>query len=126
MIFRIGKRFSFSASHVLGGLPEGHKCSRMHGHNYSVELIVVCSVLTAQGFVTDFGDLTPMKRHLDARFDHRHLNDVMDVSPTSENLAADLLTWAVAELEPTIPGTVVAVRVSETESTWAECSREPR
>ena len=39
MSHTIGKRFSFEAGHRLGGLPEGHKCARPHGHSYTVEVI---------------------------------------------------------------------------------------
>ena len=37
-MFVIKKRFSFSAAHRLLDLPAGHKCGRLHGHNYIVEL----------------------------------------------------------------------------------------
>jgi len=37
---RIGKRFSFSASHFIGGLPADHPCARLHGHNYDVEVVL--------------------------------------------------------------------------------------
>ena len=117
---RIGKRFTFSASHQLPGLPEGHQCGRLHGHNYTVEVVLEADQLTGPGFVCDFGDLAPMKKYLDATFDHRHLNDAIDVPPTSENLAVHLAGWFITHVEPAISGRLSAVRVSETESTWAE------
>ncbi|MGW5422691.1 6-pyruvoyl trahydropterin synthase family protein [Streptomyces sp. NPDC003943] len=118
--YRIGKRFSFEAAHCLPGLAHGHKCARMHGHTYSVELILEAESLLPPGFVTDFGDLAAFRRYLDAELDHRVLNDVLPVVPTSENLARHLAEWFVAEVEPGIPGRLRAVRVSETASTWAE------
>ena len=120
MGYVIGKRFTFSASHQLSELPDGHQCARLHGHNYTVEVLVDSEQLVAPGFVTDFGDLAPLKAYLDTTFDHRHLNDVIDAAPTSENLAAHIAGWVVEHLEPRIPGRLVRVRVCETESTWVE------
>ena len=56
MSHTIGKRFSFEAGHHLGGLPDGHKCARPHGHSYTVEVIVTAGELTGPGFVTDFAN----------------------------------------------------------------------
>lgn len=116
----IGTRFRFSASHRLSALPEGHPCARLHGHNYTVEVSVASDDLVAPGFVTDFAELAPLRTYLDATFDHRHLNDVLPMPPTSENLAAHLATWFANNLEPQIPGTLVSMRVSETDTSWAE------
>jgi 6-pyruvoyltetrahydropterin/6-carboxytetrahydropterin synthase len=122
----IGKRFAFSASHRLDGLPDGHQCARLHGHNYAIEVIVAAAQLVKPGFVTDFGDLAPVKAYLEATFDHRHLNEVMDVEPTSENLAAHLAEWFMENVEPSIPGQLAAIRVCETDSTWAQYTPERR
>jgi 6-pyruvoyltetrahydropterin/6-carboxytetrahydropterin synthase len=122
----IGKRFTFSASHQLPDLPEGHKCARLHGHNYVVDVIVGADELVGPGFVTDFGELAPLKNYLDASFDHRHLNDTLPAPPTSENLAEHLAGWFIEHLEPHIAGRLITVRVSETESTWAQYNPERR
>lgn len=119
-MYRIGKRFSFDAAHVLHGLPARHKCARLHGHTYTVEVELSGRRLTEPGFVTDFGDLAPFQSYLDENFDHRLLNDVVDVEPTSELLAEHFYGWCVAHLEPVIGSRLVAVRVSETPTTWAE------
>jgi 6-pyruvoyltetrahydropterin/6-carboxytetrahydropterin synthase len=116
----IGKRFTFSASHMLPGLPADHKCGRLHGHNYTVEVVVGAQELVEPGFVTDFGDLAPLKTYIDTTFDHRHLNDILADPPTSENLAAHLAEWFGENLEPSIPGRLVCMRVSETDSSWAQ------
>ncbi|OHV27524.1 MULTISPECIES: 6-pyruvoyl trahydropterin synthase family protein [Pseudofrankia] len=124
--FRVGKRFSFDASHQLPGLLDGHKCARLHGHTYTVEIVVAADMLTDPGFVTDFGDLAPLRAYLDDEFDHRHLNEVLAAPPTAENLAAHLARWCHVHLEPLIPGQVVAVRVSETPTSWAIWEADPR
>jgi 6-pyruvoyltetrahydropterin/6-carboxytetrahydropterin synthase len=124
--YTIGKRFTFCASHRLPGLPEGHKCARLHGHNYVVEVVLCADRLVQPGFVTDFADLAPLKTYIDATFDHRDLNEALAVPPTSENLAAHIATWFIDNVQPRIPGRLLRVRVSETESTWAEYVAEPQ
>lgn len=127
MSHTIRKRFSFEAAHRLAGLPEGHKCGRQHGHSYAVEVFLAATQLSGPGFVADFADLDPLKRYLTGVFDHQNLNEVLDVEPTSENLARVLFDWCTAHV--TLPGTatVEAIRVSETPATWAEYrpSRNP-
>lgn len=87
--YTIAKEFAFSASHVLDGLPEGHQCGRLHGHNYVVELELTADRVDDRGFVLDYGDLAPFKGLVDTFLDHRHLNDVLTdgLNPTAENLA---------------------------------------
>ena len=87
-VHRISKSFAFSASHRLRGLPDGHKCSRLHGHTYGVK-ITLEGPLDSVGFVVDFAELSWIAALIDDELDHRHLNDVLKENPTSENLA----TW---------------------------------
>ncbi|MFJ1707152.1 6-pyruvoyl trahydropterin synthase family protein [Kitasatospora sp. NPDC088346] len=117
---RIGKVFRFEAAHFLPGLPDGHQCARMHGHSYTVEFVLTADRLVEPGFVTDFGDLAPVKAMIDSTLDHRVLNEVLPSAPTSENLAAWFAGWFVEHVEPGLPGRLAAVRVSETASSWAE------
>ncbi len=119
--FRIAKTFAFEAGHRLPGLPVEHKCSRQHGHSYEVqvELTVSAVGLEAPGFVTDFGALAPFKRFLDSELDHHNLHEVLSFEPTSELLAQFLAGWFILNVQPGIPGRLAAVRVRETESSWA-------
>ena len=80
---RIGKRFSFSASHIIGGLPDDHPCARLHGHNYEVEVSLQSPALDTAGFVRDFRELSALKDFIDATLDHRHLNDVLGHDSTT-------------------------------------------
>lgn len=119
-MYRICKEFSFEASHQLHGLPEGHKCARTHGHSYRVFVELCAPTLTPPGFVTDFAELNPLGRYVNIELDHRTLNEVLDVEPTSENLAKHLTDWCLANLPLPDQVSQVAVRVSETASSWAE------
>jgi len=114
MGYTVSKDHSFSASHVLLGLPEGHPCGRLHGHNFTVRLTLAASHLDDVGFVIDYNELRPFFTLLDTMFDHRHLNDVVDFNPTSERMAAYLFDLAESSGLP-----VVEVGWSETGKTWA-------
>lgn len=120
MTFTIAKRFSFAASHVLTAVPDDHKCRRLHGHNYEVEVICGAPDLDGRGMVVDYLDLDPVKRFIDRTVDHRHLNDVLDGEPTAERLAWWLYEALEAELPGDVAGRLMAVRVHETPRTWAE------
>lgn len=113
----ITKEFSFSASHVITGLPSWHKCSRMHGHNYTVilELSAPREQLDEYGFVRDYGDLDDFKKWVDETLDHRHLNEISGTGTTS---AEYLAMWIYDLWFPQYPE-LSAVIVSETPKTTA-------
>jgi 6-pyruvoyltetrahydropterin/6-carboxytetrahydropterin synthase len=69
------------------------------------------------GFVVDYGELKPLKDYIDTALDHWHLNDVLAIQPSAENLARHLYDFCKARWPQT-----VAVRVSETPKTWATYS----
>jgi 6-pyruvoyltetrahydropterin/6-carboxytetrahydropterin synthase len=115
-LFTISKRFSFSASHQLTHLPADHPCARLHGHNYTVEVILTSPCLDDRGFCqADYRELEPFRRLLADELDHRHLNEALPIRPTAENLAR-YLHGRAKQLCPH----VVAVRVGETPETSAE------
>ena len=120
MTFIIAKRFAFSASHALTAVPEGHKCRRTHGHNYEVEIICAADELDDRSMVVDYFDLDPVKSFIDETLDHRHLNDVVPGEPTAERLAWWLYESLEGVLTTDVTSRIVAVRVHETPSTWAE------
>ncbi|GIG02090.1 6-pyruvoyl trahydropterin synthase family protein [Catellatospora citrea] len=119
-MFTISKTFRFEASHRLAGLPEGHKCARLHGHSYAVTVELDADYLDPPGFVMDFAQLSPLGDYLKIAFDHQHLNDVLTVQPTSENLARLFTEWCVGHLPLAESVSAVTVRVSETTSSWAQ------
>ena len=79
----------FSAAHFLREY-EG-PCSRLHGHNWKVEVNVSCKVLNEIGMGVDFSDIKAATRILIEKMDHQNLNDIPPfdkLNPTAENLAA--------------------------------------
>jgi 6-pyruvoyltetrahydropterin/6-carboxytetrahydropterin synthase len=115
-MYTIAKRFGFSASHIIGGLAPDHPCARLHGHNYEVEVILEARALDAAGFVRDYHELTSLRQHINTTLDHRHLNDVFGHDRTTAEVICKWLYDWCKERWPE----VVAVRVCETPSCWAE------
>lgn len=76
-------------------------------------------MLSAEGFVRDYGDLDPLKAWINDTLDHRHLNEVVPINPTAENIAR----WIFSEWSSRIPE-ISSIGVSETEKTWAEYSSD--
>jgi 6-pyruvoyltetrahydropterin/6-carboxytetrahydropterin synthase len=115
-MYTITKRFAFSASHIIGGLPADHPCGRLHGHNYEVEVSLQLPTLNASGFVRDFHELSALQDFINATIDHKHVNDVFGHDRTSTEVISQwLYDWCKARWPE-----VVAVRVSETPDSWAE------
>lgn len=106
----IFREFTFEAAHRLPNVPEDHKCARLHGHSYRVEVRVGGEVGEESGWVLDFADVKAAFKPLHAILDHHYLNEVPGLeNPTSEVLAK----WIWDRLIPTLPG-LVEVVVRET------------
>ena len=115
-MYRVTKEYSFSASHHLPQLPEGHPCTRVHGHNYVIVVELQSETLNEYGFVREYAELNELGAYIDEEFDHRHLNDVLgDEYVTSEKLAKHFYDWC-AEKWPEVS----AVQVRETPKVMAE------
>lgn len=94
------RTFQFEAAHLLPHLPETHKCRRLHGHSFQVEIVVTGEVDPAFGWVMDYADVKAAFKPLWERLDHYYLNEVKGLeNPTSENLAI----WIWNELKPRLP-----------------------
>ena len=110
MHVELKKEYRFEAAHFLPRVPPGHKCSRMHGHSYKVELSVEGPVEPETGWLIDFGVMDDAWAEMHGLLDHRTLNDVPGLeNSTCENLAAYI--WKA--LRPKIPQ-LSAVSVWET------------
>lgn len=96
----IRKTFQIEAAHRLPRVPLGHKCARLHGHSFVVELAVEGPVDPHFGWVMDFAELKAAFQPLHAQLDHHYLNDIPGLeNPTSEALAA----WIWQRLKPALP-----------------------
>src|SRR5258706_15703283 len=88
MNVRLIHEFRFESAHRLPRVPEGHKCSRLHGHSFKVELAIEGPVDPDTGWVMDFGELHALWAPLHELLDHHYLNEITELeNPTSEVLS---------------------------------------
>ena len=97
---RLVHEFKFEAAHRLPRVPEGHKCARLHGHSFKVEVAIFGDVNPETGWLIDFGELYEIWRPLHDKLDHHYLNEIPGLeNPTSEVLAK----WIWDQLAPNLP-----------------------
>ena len=100
MKVRLIKELRFEAAHRLPQVPEGHKCARLHGHSFKIELALYGAVNDKTGWFIDYGDIDKLWAPVHDAVDHRYLNDVPGLeNPTSENLAR----WLWDRIKPNLP-----------------------
>jgi len=89
----------FAAAHTLRDYPGA--CSRMHGHNWKIEVEVTASALDAVGMGIDFKEVRKAARTVAERLDHQYLNEISPfdkLNPTAENIAAYLFRSIAGEI----------------------------
>ena len=102
--------FGFESAHRLPHVPEGHKCARLHGHSFRVEIHVRGALDPDAGWVMDFADVRAAVEPVRVELDHRYLNELPGLeNPTSEVLA----TWIWDRLVGPLPS-LSRVTVRET------------
>lgn len=115
----IFKIFQIEAAHRLPHVPEGHKCARLHGHSFRIEVHVAGTPDPRSGWVMDFADVKAAFAPLFEQLDHHYLNDIEGLdNPTSEVLAR----WIFQHLRERLPG-LDKVVVHETCTSGASCGR---
>ncbi len=65
-------------------------CSRLHGHNWQVEMMIATRKLNSNGIAIDFRDIKKQTKIVVKRLDHQYLNEIVPfdkLNPTAENLA---------------------------------------
>ncbi len=96
----IFKTFTLESAHRLPNVPAGHKCARLHGHSFRVEIHISGSVDPHVDWVQDFAEIKTTFQPLFERLDHNYLNEVAGLeNPTSENIAR----WVWERLKPGLP-----------------------
>jgi 6-pyruvoyltetrahydropterin/6-carboxytetrahydropterin synthase len=118
MNIRLVHEFRFEAAHRLPKVPPGHKCARLHGHSFKVEVAIRGPVDEATGWLVDFADMERAWAPLHEQLDHRYLNEVPGLeNPTSEVIAR----WIWTRLAPSLPG---LARITVLETCDARCEYE--
>ncbi|CAC9488655.1 6-pyruvoyl tetrahydrobiopterin synthase (EC 4.2.3.12) [uncultured Gammaproteobacteria bacterium] len=78
----------FASAHSLRNYPGD--CSRLHGHNWQVEVSVESEVVNALGIAIDFREIKKQTKEVVKRLDHQYLNEIPpfdELNPTAENIA---------------------------------------
>ncbi len=118
MRVEITQSFRFEAAHFLPNVPPGHRCIRVHGHSYKVDVSVSGPLDPHTGWVVDFYDIEAAFRPLLQTLDHHLLNEIPGLeNPTAEHIAV----WIWERLQPGLSG-LVSVTVHETEHSRATVS----
>lgn len=135
MLTTISKTFDFDAAHRLDRLPADHKCYRLHGHTYRVEIRLRGEPGQRLGMLLDYAEIAKAWKPIHDALDHRLLNEVDGLEvPTTEVLAAwiyeRLKTYSVDVREDetrvqffSLEGFSLGVRVYESSTTYAEVGR---
>ncbi len=121
---KIGRVYTFQSSHLLPHVPPGHKCGRLHGHTYTLEVELTGRRDATLGWLVDYAYLdVVIKSTIVDLLDHRHLNDVDGLAnPTSEALV-DWIWDRLSAYGWPANVNLHRVRVSENGYSWAQ--REP-
>ena len=94
------KTFQFEAAHHLPHLPEDHKCRRLHGHSFQVDVVVDGPCDPQLGWVIDYAEISQAFKPLWEQLDHHYLNEIECLeNPTSERVPL----WIWDRLRPTLP-----------------------
>ena len=104
------RKYQIEAAHRLPQVPEEHKCRRLHGHSFHIELVIRGEPDPKMGWLMDYGELDRIFEPLFLELDHRYLNDLPGLdNPTSEVLAR----WIFRRMKPAL-AMLTEVRISET------------
>lgn len=82
-------------THTIPGLPSWHPCANIHGHTYTVTLILETTPHDGAVVPADLSDVDAWARDLSGQ----HLNELMATPPTEEHIAI----WIHDTWKPTYP-----------------------
>ncbi len=106
------KTFRFDAAHSLKNLPAGHKCRRLHGHSYRVDVHVTGTVDARTGMVMDFIDIGRVVKPIIDMLDHQLLDEV----PGLENSTSEVLArYFWSHIKPQL-GNLSAITIWESDT----------
>lgn len=134
-MFRIRKSKTFEMAHVLGS-SYSKECQQVHGHSYTMEIIIEAKELNKDGMVIDFKRLREILMPIVDCFDHKlvmygtqenlgSLTTWLTFNPTAENMTAWIWNKINGQIKSEVPtATRLVVRLHETATGWAEYDEE--
>ena len=116
----LSKLLALKPPHHLPSFPDGHKCRRMHGHSFQVEVVVEGEIPHGRHYLVDYGDIKAAIDPIHDQLDHRCLNDIPGLeNPTSEMIAK----WIWEKLRPSLP---LLAEISVHETCTSRCEYRGR
>jgi 6-pyruvoyltetrahydropterin/6-carboxytetrahydropterin synthase len=112
---KLGVEQTFEAAHSLPGY--NGKCKNVHGHTYTVEVVVEGNLDTKTNFVMDYFELRRIVNDVLEEIDHTFLNDIIEY-PSCENI----LLFIKKKLERKLKNkkvSLVSVKLWEGKGQWA-------
>lgn len=116
---RLIRRYTFEAAHVLQHLPEGHPCTRLHGHGYVLEVTVMGDVIGHRRMVAEYAEVDAAVAPVLERYDHQCINDFME-QPTVECMAPDIFGVIEKAIPEDATWCLARIRLWETERSSVE------
>ncbi|MCL6638358.1 MAG: 6-carboxytetrahydropterin synthase QueD [Firmicutes bacterium] len=123
-MYELSVRTRFAAAHFLRDY--SGSCSRLHGHTWSVEVLIGGKALDHKGMVLDFKEVKDALKKIVGELDHQNLNELDafkgsgENNPTAENLARYIFSRLKRELTPAAGDiSIRSVRVWESPDAWA-------
>ena len=122
-MYKISIETQISAAHLLRDY-EG-PCSRLHGHNWKILVVVMSNTLDKHGIAIDFLDLKNLTWEVVGKFDHNNFNIIPPfdkINPTAENI----VKYFFEEIEKLLPSnaSLKSIRLWETEKYAVEYEKE--
>ena len=97
----VSREFVFDAAHNISIFGADHKCARLHGHTWTVEVSVSGEVNPETGILLDYYDIIAAWSPINEALDHRYLNEVEGLGvPSTENICK----WIWTKLEGPLTG----------------------
>jgi 6-pyruvoyltetrahydropterin/6-carboxytetrahydropterin synthase len=107
MYVELVREYRFEAAHFLPKVPDGHRCRRMHGHSFKIDVVIGGPTDEETGFLIDFYDLDRVVQPVIDSLDHRLLNEISGLeNPTSELIGRHIYDRVAAALSGLVSVTV--------------------
>lgn len=103
----------FSSGHYLPSY--NGECHRCHAHGWKYSVTIRGRINPDTGMVLDYKDLKSSMKEMESIIDHRMLNDILPLEPTSENIAVWM--WEYLSKRLLVKG-IVEIKLYESENCY--------
>lgn len=113
---RLDVRYEASAAHQLSaGVPEGHKCRRLHGHRYVITVTLIGDINPETGMLLEYSEIDARVAKVMQFVDHRFLNFLGEEARVQLGEISDIVTrLPIAGAEILEPALAAKVRENST------------